>query len=223
MPTQTGRFVDELVRRYLHPPLKVCGFRRRVRTWNRAAADLVHVVQLQASAWNMGESGSFTVNLGVSIPSADPLCWGRPAPGFVSEVECIVRLRAGLLGEGGVLLGRHDRRDQWWDFDAGTRMDQLGREVAGTIAMRVVPFLDRFDSIRSVSDFLTQHEDLTWEGPRTRLYMAALLAQLGERDRAQRILLDEIDLSRRFSTDSEWAEAARQMAGRIGIALGEDG
>ncbi len=67
MPTQTGRFVDELVRRYLHPPLKVCGFRRRVRTWNRAAADLVHVVQLQASAWNMGESGSFTVNLGVSM------------------------------------------------------------------------------------------------------------------------------------------------------------
>ncbi len=53
--------------------------------------------------------------------------------------------------------------------------------------------------------------------------MATLLAQLGERDRAQRILLDEIDLSRRFSTDSEWVEAARQMAGRIGIALGEDG
>ncbi len=223
MPTQTGRFVDELVRSYLHPPLKVRVFRRRGRTWNRIAADLVHVVQLQASTWNMGESGSFTINLGVSIPSAELLCWGRPVPGFVSEVECIVRLRAGLLGEGGVLLGRHDRRDQWWDFDAGTRMDQLGREVAGTIAMRVVPFLDRFDSIRSVSDFLTQHEDLTWEGRRTRLYMAALLAQLGERDREQRILLDEIDSSRRFATDSEWPEAARQMAGRVGVALGEEG
>lgn len=58
MTSIAGQRIDDLVRIHVHPVLKLAGFRRSNRTWNRAIGDLVHVVNIQASQWNDGDRGS---------------------------------------------------------------------------------------------------------------------------------------------------------------------
>jgi hypothetical protein len=119
------------------------------------------VIQVQAYRWNAAGAGSFTINLGVSVHSSDvafiAIC-GAATPNVVKVTDCMVRTRIGAPMDDD---GKGDRLDYWWDFDVATDLALLGREVAGILATRAVPFLKQFDSLESILGFLLEHENHT--------------------------------------------------------------
>lgn len=209
MSSKSGSVIDQMIRLYLHPVLKEKNFVRKERTWNRDARGFKDVIDVQASRWNEGESVSFTVNLGVFVPSVYSLCWGVDAPAFVKESDGIVRMRLGALLND-ALKGK--KRDHWWDINSSAELETVGCEVAKFIATRGVSFLEQFDSLTAIHDFLTQ--DTGWEvrTPLGRIYLAIIKAQIGDLMGARQLLAT-------FSTDTDcfWRERVSKVADRLGI------
>ena len=139
--SQTAQIIDGLIRDFVHPTLKPVGFRRQGRTWNRAVNDVVHVMNVQGSDSNYGDTGKFTINMGVYVPSAHRYLWGFPQKQFVTEPLCMIRQRPAQLAYG---------RDHWWSFDSTTDLAQLGDDVRSAIVRHALPFLAPLDSIAAV-------------------------------------------------------------------------
>ena len=224
MISKSGSVIDKLIRGYLHPVLKEKNFIRKERTWNRDARGFKDVIDVQASRWNEGESVSFTINLGVFVPSVYSICWGVDAPSFVKESDCIVRIRLGALLND---APKDKKRDHWWDSNSSTDfevstsstpnpadMETVGREVAKVIATRGISFLEQFDSLTAIHDFLIQ--DTGWEvrTPLGRIYLAIIKAQLGDLMGARQ-LLAELNTEKNRS----WRERVFEVAGRLGSKL----
>jgi Domain of unknown function (DUF4304) len=177
--------LNRLVRDSLDPPLKSAGFSRKARVWNRPRANLVHVVDCQASRWNQPDSVNFTVNLGVFSPSVYQTCWQKEAPRFVNEVDCQVRRR---LSGGSSDLSSATRKEQWWNVGSDAQVVGVGKEVADLLQSKAVPFLDRFESLADVLSVLEKDAASHAETPLARIYMAAIKAELGDLDAARAAL-----------------------------------
>ena len=154
---------------------------------------------------------SFTINLGVFVPSVYRICWGVDAPSFVKESDCIVRIRLGALLND---APKGKKRDHWWDSNNSTDMETVGREVAKVIATRGIAFLEQFDSLTAIHDFLIQ--DTGWEvrTPLGRIYLAIIKAQLGDLIGARQLIAE-------FNTEKNrsWRERVSEVAGRLGSKL----
>ncbi len=212
MTAQSGRIIDQLIRKHVHPVLKGRGFLRKGRTWNRPRERFRDVIDVQASRWNEDSSGSFTINLGVYVQTADVAFLAlrdAETPAFVKVTDCSVRTRIGALMDN---QAKGDRRDHWWDFDEATDLVLLGQEVAGALATRAVPFLEQFDSLESVLGFLLDHEGHTLQLPLERIHAAAILAELGDRARARELLLEAYEVE-------AWRDNAASAARHLGIGL----
>jgi hypothetical protein len=186
MKSESGRIIDEVIRRYLHPLLKEHSFVRKARTWNRTRAEFIDVVNVQASQWNTGEAGVFTVNLGVFSPEIHQIISGKQSPTFVKEYQCVVRTR----------LGKEDNQvtglmlDQWWKFDSKTDLEQLGREIADLLVTHGFPFVERLNSLEALDAFLTQYSNTKQSTPLDYISLAIVKAQLGNTAYAREILTE---------------------------------
>ncbi|XHC27283.1 MAG: DUF4304 domain-containing protein [Phycisphaerales bacterium] len=113
--------------------MRDAGFRKKARTFRLASDRSVAVLNVQASRWNQGGTGRFTLNLGVHWPETDRLM-DRPTVGAEpKEYECVVRARIGDLLPGDL--------DRWWEIDSETSIEQLGAEVAGVVSRVGLPWL----------------------------------------------------------------------------------
>jgi hypothetical protein len=152
MPSPTSRFIDNVIRVHLHPQLKARGFVRHGHNWNRAAGDLRDVVNVQGSAWNQGDWGQFTVNLGKFSSSVYSVSVGVEPPPVVAEFHCPLRTRLGAL------MPRRNQDqpvDRWWRFDLSSDPQAIGEEVADAILTYGLPFLESVHSLDSVRQILT--------------------------------------------------------------------
>jgi len=184
--------LDEMIRRTLHPSLMEKGFTHKARTWNRNVGWYIDVVDVQVGRWSRADEGDFTVNVGVFVPSVYKVFWGEDAPPFVAEERCVVRARLGALkNDGGLAEDNLKARptDLWWDFDASTDLEALGREVSELVVDLGLPFLEGLHSIEAVHRFLmTPHAERQVSVPYAYCYLAIIKAQMGDDIGAKRLL-----------------------------------
>ncbi len=180
--------IDQVVRAFLDAPLRVAGFTRKARVWNRPRGNLVDVVDIQTSRWNEPGNQSFTLNLGVFVPAIYRTCWQKEPPRFAKEEDCLVRRR---LSEGlGEVLYGGKQKEQWWTIHDSTDIDRVGNEVAGLLVSRVIPFFDRMDSLAAIHDVLEKSAGPEAKTPLARIYLAVVKAELGDSAAAWSILND---------------------------------
>lgn len=149
--SESGRIVDTVTREALSKPLKADGYKKIGRTFHRASASVTRVVNVQASQGNAGDTGQFTINLGVSIPVVDNLVMKvvreRNMP--VREHECTVRMRIGHL------MPQHN--DHWWKFDHATDLQALITEVQVSWLHCGKPWMEQnWDDLRQARELLKQ-------------------------------------------------------------------
>jgi hypothetical protein len=183
----TAAVIDQVVRTFLNPPLKTSEFTRKGRVWNRSRGNLVDVVEVQPSKWNKPGDQSFTVNLGVFVPSVFWTVWHREPPRFVNEVDCIVRRR---LSDGLADASESRPKERWWTIHAPIDASRVGTEVADLLQSIGIPFLDRIDSLRAVHDVLESDATSQAETPLARIYLAGVKAALGDLEGAQKALIE---------------------------------
>jgi hypothetical protein len=190
MGVETRDFVNVVIRTHLHPRLREHGFVGKGRTWNRGA-DFKHVIDLQTPKVRVPGSGSFTMNLGVFVPEVYRIVWDKEPSEFVKETDCVVRTRLGALMDGGILDSHTPKgkiRDHWWDFDKDTDAAKLGQEVVGLLIDRGLPFMDQFESLPTIHDFLVRHERWMLQDTVSIFYLAVIKALLGDGDGASLLL-----------------------------------
>ena len=120
--SRVAQTIDRVIRFGLAPCLRAEGFKKQARNFYRRSNYRTDVVNIQASRWNEGASGSFTMNLGVYFPEVADLASAPPAPSVPKEYHCTVRSRIGHLMPAGT--------DLWWDVSGETDEEALAKEVA---------------------------------------------------------------------------------------------
>jgi hypothetical protein len=158
----TGKFhlsaiserIDALVRDGLAPVLRAAGYRKTGRTWRQAADGWVRVTNVQGSWTNIGETGKFTINLGVYFPEAAVLRNGPPAVEKPNESDCIVHERIGFL--------LPVRQDHWWEIRPATDLPQLINEVSHAWVNYGKPWLELHSDLSRAEAFLERKGLKAW-------------------------------------------------------------
>lgn len=216
MRSQSRSLLDILVRKSLHPALKDRGFRRKGRTWNRQANELVQVINVQASRWNEGNSGYFTVNLGVFVPAVYLVIWGREPPPFVAEEDCVVRCRIGTVincEDPVTAYTTGEQRDNWWQFDEAIDLEEMGNEVVNAILTYGLHFLQASNSLEKIKYLLLQYCKSKQSTPWDHVYLAIVDAIQGNETTAKERL---VWVSSKYGS---YRERILQIAKRLNIGL----
>lgn len=104
-----GKHIDRITTLALAEPLKAAGFTRSGRTFRRHEPDgSIAVIQVQASQFNHGDAGRFTINLGIYLPPTDLLI-GMEVQETPQEYHCHLRERIGCV--------MPEKQDFWWEVD----------------------------------------------------------------------------------------------------------
>jgi len=146
--------IDDVVRGALKAPLKALGYKKDRRTFRRHLDGCTQLVNVQASMWNEGASGRFTVNLGVYFRGlADLGGIGRLTDDPI-ESDCLVRCRIGHLLAGG--------EDRWWEVHSGVDQTALVSEVRQACIGEGQAWLDAHADLSSARSFLVKQGSLYW-------------------------------------------------------------
>lgn len=95
--SEISRVIDSVVGA-LHPLMKQAGYKKRARNFRKPCEGGTQVVNLQASWGNMGDRGTFTLNLGLYFPAVAVIFnEGYEPSSSPSEAECHLRARIGAL------------------------------------------------------------------------------------------------------------------------------
>lgn len=112
--------IDATVKARLAATLKADGFKRSARTFQLTREAVIQVLNVQASQSNLGDEGSFTLNLGVYVPDLGRVL-GEAVQEKPKEYQCQARQRIGRLMAGG--------EDHWWDVSPRTDLAALAEEI----------------------------------------------------------------------------------------------
>jgi predicted Zn-dependent protease len=169
--------------------LKERGFKKKGRTFRRYSPGAVQVVNIQGSRTNSGDSGRFTMNLGVYFPSVARLAGTETESPL--EYECTLRARIGRL--------MPTSYDHWWELDAAADIDALAADVADAYRRFGEDWLQAHSDVKRAA-----HSDESWAGPITR---AALLLEADQRDAAVDLMTSSLAQSK--TAKSGWYSFAR--------------
>jgi hypothetical protein len=225
----SGRLVNEVVRLTLAPALKSCEFARKHHTWNRRFGELVHVVELQPGRWNQAGRGDLTVNIGVFDHVVYGVLRGKEAPAFAKELDCVFRAHLGAVMPGGVfadgpLNGQSRYND--WVFTPESDPTELGEDIRKALLGWGIPFLEKFDTLRSVHDFVAARPGEMDYDRQLCVHQAVLKWLLGYQNASSETLAKfEMGTNPTFAT---WAGQIRERlqamsAGRACANIGSDG
>lgn len=138
--------IDEVVKLGLAPLLKSRGFAKSGRDFHRLAGENWQIVNVQASQGNFGDSGKFTINLGVYLPvvsllAGEPLRSSKP-----KEYQCTVCERIGGLMPGGT--------DHWWAISPSVSLNRIAEEVVSAVERFGLEWLDAHSQVARVAETL---------------------------------------------------------------------
>lgn len=198
--SEIADLIDAVVREGLAPHLRSRRFEKHARTFTFEAAACTQIVNVQASQWNEGRDGRFTLNLGVYFPKVAERR-GRVAKGaYPKESESTLRIRIGRL--------MPDNLDQWWEIHDGTDTRRLSDEVVNAYATCGEPWLNEVMVLENVLPRLRKGD----------LLMAAATAlELGKRDVAREIVSEALSRA-----NPEFAPTVRRFAEKQGIGTLEN-
>ena len=175
---------------------------------------VTHIIEIQSGRWNVGDRVSFTLNLGVFVPLAREAVWGETPKAGMRSADSVIDIRLGeVMREGRLAAGapRGKRRDHWWHYDATSDFDLLGRDVTESVINYGLPFLDQFDSLPAINDFLAVETQTPLGLPVQHLYLAAIKVALADPAGARELLASA---SQRFPA---WRERAQETSIRLGL------
>jgi hypothetical protein len=199
--------IATISRDYCAPVLKPLGFRRASPHFWRASTNGLHQsINFQASAWGTHDSGSITINLGVSSPALSMAISERiakPGTGLWP-----VQARIGSL--------MPENRDVWWDIDRQTDIALLGVEILKIVVSYGVPFLECYGTAHVFDDHLLSRYNGHSIGKfPLALVRATLAVQLGDKDRAAILLREQLE-----DTENEaYAHVVRRLAKELDVSL----
>ena len=145
-----GKRIDSVIRLGLAPLLKREGFKKKGRTFHREWEDHIDVINVQADKWNEGNTGQFTINVGVYYPEIADITEALPVKGMVREYDCTIRDRIGMLSK--------KYKDEWWSIKAPTDEEALARDVADKVQSICVPWLTRMSDLETVKVSLANNQ-----------------------------------------------------------------
>ncbi|WP_189410975.1 DUF4304 domain-containing protein [Neogemmobacter tilapiae] len=109
-------------------------FKKNGNYFRRVTDDgLTQVVQFQKSSFGSADEGQFAVNLGVAIPEVHRHFQPERPIDKVSDVDCHIQARLGMLATGG--------QDVWWPTQGAAG---LRSEMEAILAKTGLPFLASF-------------------------------------------------------------------------------
>jgi hypothetical protein len=120
--SEIGRRIDQVIRLDLGVRLRRHRYRKHARTLYAQGDQQIKLVNVQASQWNTGIEGRFTLNLGVHWPQIHEILERAPLGRFPKEYECTpCSIRIGHL--------MPDGRDHRWQLNPATDPASLAEEV----------------------------------------------------------------------------------------------
>lgn len=178
--------LDEIQRNIHNNLLKIKGFKKRGRTWNRFSSDkLVQVINFQTGQYPVGNYiipgirenlyGLFTVNIGIYIPEISEL-EDRKLVDFVQDYNCHIRARLGQLSHEG---------DLWWDLSKSS--DNIYREVSQRINDFTLPFFQELENRDLILRNLVQMNEKCTLSPRANLDIALIYFRRGNKRKAKEL------------------------------------
>ena len=145
--SEIAKLIDDAIRSDLAKRLKADGYRKSGRTFYSADDSRTAVVNVQGSKSNLGDEGTFTINLGVYFPDVAKITNALPITGrFPKEYDCTIRQRLGVL--------MTDGNDFWWSVNSDTDLDALAKNVGDAWSQHGKPWMDH------VSDLDAAHAEL---------------------------------------------------------------
>jgi len=207
--------VDAVVAAINHA-LKLRGFRKQGRTFNRAMPDgLVQVINVQMGPFDppgttyhpgLRENlyGRFTVNLGVYVPEVAEYRLARQPEGFIREYHCTVRERLGPLGP--------ERQDIWW---LNSAVEEVGPEILQRLERDGLPYLERHGSRDAILQQWAGKSEIQGSGDPPRIALAIILAGRGQLEEARRLLEAQAQEIRNPGHPAY----VRSLADRLGVPL----
>ncbi len=140
--SEISKIIDEIIKAELAPLLKQSGFKMRARNFYREHSDRTDLINIQASQWNEGFEGKFTVNVGVYFPEISKLIDAPQVKGLPKEYDCTVRQRIGLITEGS--------RDTWWEVNPEIDRDAVAIDLASRVKAVCLPWLEQMADLDNV-------------------------------------------------------------------------
>ncbi len=175
----------DIIQRVVGAYLKTLGFRMRGRTFNRLREDrIVQVVNFWMGPYPIGKYvvpglrenlyGTFSVNLGITLPCVRRDADSRPEKEFYQEYECHVRLRLPTAG------GKSP--EGWWPIEPPYQ--RLGSEIAMLLEKVGMPFIDQFTSYEKVVEYYRKNQELPSKtGARSALEVALIHRERSRHER----------------------------------------
>jgi hypothetical protein len=140
--------LQSILRNAVTPLLKGQRFIKSRSIYTKALDGVTWVINVQRSIYNTKDQMSFTLNCGISVPGVMEIYAGRKQPSIANV--CIVSARIGMLAE--------QHLDTWWDMkpveDSQDIDADIGIDIAHRLAEHCLPFLERFQTVSDVIDFL---------------------------------------------------------------------
>ena len=143
--SEIAKRIDSIIRERLSPLLKKNGFKKKARNFYREYSDRVEVINVQASQWNEGNEGKFTINVGVYYPEISKILEAPPVRGAPKEYDCTVRERIGLLTP--------EKKDQWWHVDDSANDLEISENVANQVEKICLPWLSEMSDLENVKNY----------------------------------------------------------------------
>ncbi len=125
--------IDEIIKVGLAPLLKAHGFKKKARNFYREHEDRIDLINVQASQFNAGAEGQFTVNVGVHFPAISAITDAPSIKGMPKEYDCTARERIGLLSSA--------NKDTWWSVDNNVDINNIAAELASSVESLCLPWL----------------------------------------------------------------------------------
>jgi hypothetical protein len=151
-----GNQINIVIQSGLAQELKQNGFRKQARTFRKSLPEAILITNIQGNKWNLGQTGSFTMNLGVYFPVVAKLIW-LPMPRVADkpfEYDCLVRARIGeLLPNPG---------DYWWKIEPSTNLRTLASNVTQLWKAHGKPWLEHHAQLSHARDSLVR-QGLQWQ------------------------------------------------------------
>lgn len=146
--------IDAVIRSELQSTLKKEGFLKSSRTFRRKFEICTQIVNIQGSMTNLGENGSFTINLGVYFPEAEILNGLFPVKEKPVESDCLIRQRIGHL------MPNHN--DFWWELTQSSNLDELAKEINKCWLEYGKPWINKHTSIDQAIEFSLSRKTPYW-------------------------------------------------------------
>lgn len=210
------------IQKHVQAELKSLGFRSQGRTFRRVLpSGFIYVINFQMGSYPVGEHaeipgfrcnlyGQFTVNLGVFLPEVHEVLKPWRHPKLITEPDCDIRTRLGQAMDG--------KGDCWWSL-APEYAPKVQPHVADSLQNAGIPWLERFHTYEDVVREWEQHPEGAWWPARARLVIAIVLMQMGNLERAEQLVRE--DLVEGLRQHKPWVDFYRDVARRLGIDVSD--